>query len=214
MTRIVTVILLVLALAGTAHTLTRIPTPVLDALPSAVNLAVADSEGTYYNVCSGSVVNLPEGPRIVTAGHCIRDDMPLYARDAEGHYYTTHVERYELDRDHAITDWAVLRSTYQYLATPLEIADTPLSTGESVYVWSGPKGLNLKLFTGYVSGFFDGPIDAIRDMPYVTMNSDKGASGSIVLNANGEATGILTNGWTTDIKLHGVLLSTLPPALD
>ena len=196
---------------------TSVPRSVFDARSAAVNVAVI-VDGNITNICSGSVVELERGPRIVSAGHCVADhfsgeeiDRQYVLVDTEGNLYPATVEEFLFDPEVGNDDYAIFRSSFQYLADAIPLADEPLQTGDDVFAWSGPLGVDVILLRGYVSGRLqvEGG-DVINGQWFVSMNSDGGSSGSVILNAEGEAVGVLVRGWNTKVKLYGAILSELP----
>lgn len=80
--RVATLVLFVLlSLCITAHA--HVPEGVLAARESAVSLLVPDFTGGLKQVCSGAVVRLPQGPMVLSAGHCLTGNASVYVRDAE-----------------------------------------------------------------------------------------------------------------------------------
>lgn len=188
-----------------------LPYAVWGAADSSVRVFAATDDG-FRAVCSGAAVELPEGPRVVSAGHCVDEDgdtrAPYIAEDAVGRRYLLRLERFEKDWPRA--DYAVFRSTAAYLLPTIKPA-RHVRVGEDAYVFTAPLGLKMFLSKGYVSGklyeSFGGEVDG---MYLVDLNSDGGSSGSIIVNRQGEALGILVAGFGTEVKLGGAIMAPLP----
>ncbi len=93
MRRLMTLTLLALASVGVAKS----PAAVLAARESAVQIIqreVVDGKVAYDAVCSGAVVQLEAGARIVSAGHCLEDapNGDYLAYDMAGRLWTMHLE--------------------------------------------------------------------------------------------------------------------------
>lgn len=214
------VLVALLAVAGVAAAAEALPAAVVAARDSAVRILALTPTGVRP-ICSGSVVALPEGPRVVSAGHCV-DDAPegrYLALDARGYRYVLTLERFVMAWPHA--DYAVFRSAAAHLlpALPLAPLRAPArgepercEVGEALYVWTAPLGLGLFLSHGYVAGVMDDyhTDDVIDGMVLVALNADKGSSGSVIVNARGEAVGILVGGFSPQSKLAGALMVPLP----
>lgn len=211
-------LLLALFLSGTAL---GTPAAVLSARQSAVQILLADG-GKQNAVCSGAVINLPEGPRIVTAGHCALEPGLIggtfAALDAQGHIWPIRLERAE--QSWPEQDYAVFSSALQYTIPALKISGRSYEIGQDVYSWSGPSGLNLMLFHGEVTGQLHTPTDPageakIGGMWYsASLLITGGASGSSVLDEDGDVMGLLVGGFDTKTKLGGAFFTPLPPPGD
>jgi len=215
MIKVATTLALALGVAAAA------PSAVMKASQAAVNIMLQDKNtNNWMTICSGSFVDLPlfKGEKvIVTAGHCT-DDLPNNAYSA--HLFNKDDVDLELV-DHMfawpIGDYSIFRVVEKDQAAiknikPLKVGKKLSTPGEPVYMFSGPIGTVLNYYEGYYSGkmgFVDSPT-VVDDMDWVIMNSAPGSSGSVVLNAKGEAVGILVAGFGTDTKLFGALLVDLP----
>lgn len=219
---------LVLAGLCLGSALSQAPDAVLGLRPSAVQILLtkADEKGHVSTraICTGTAVNLPEGPRILTAGHCTLpendkdttfDHATLSLLDYRGHVWPMRLERAELDWPR--NDYAVFRSAAAYMLPALKVAKTQPKIGDDVYSWSGPMGLALMLFHGEMSGALHTPYDEESEARVggMTFSSNLmvagGASGSAVLNPQGEVTGILVGGFGVAVKLSGAFFAPLPP---
>ena len=186
-----------------------LPAPIAEDASSSVRIFAQASSGVRA-VCSGAVVALAEGPRVVSAGHCVEPELeaPFFAEDLNGNRYLLRLERsaYEWPTK----DYAVFRSVAAYVLPALPVAET-VEVGDRAYVFTAPLGLKMFYSEGYVSGqLFDSPGGAIDGMWLVSLNSDGGSSGSIIINAKGEALGILVGGFSPQIKLDGAIMAPLP----
>ena len=174
-------------------------------------------------ICTGTVVALPEGRRILTAGHCVlgadgkKSSGTLSLLDDKGRVWPMKLERAELDWPR--NDYAVFGSIAQYVLPALKVAKVAPQIGDDVFSWSGPLGLAPMLFHGEISGELHAPYDADAESRVAGMVFSSnlmvapGASGSAVLNSQGEVTGILVGGFGSSVKLAGAFFSNLPPAL-
>ncbi len=187
------------------------PSAVLDARGSAVQI-IARAEGKFRPICSGAVVKLERGPRVLTAGHCLLPEAPtspLWALDHQGRLWTLGLEEWAHQWPKA--DYAVYRSVATAFLPALNIAK-PCQAGESVWAWAGPLGLGLMLFRGEVAGALSTPYDPegeaqLGGMAYSTLPITRGASGGLALNERGEAVGIVVG---TFREMSGAFLSPLP----
>lgn len=198
------------------------PNPVLLARQSAVQILMA-VKGKQRAMCSGAVVMLKEGPRILTAGHCSQktsaadktfDHASFSLLDADGHVWPMRLERAEFHWPTA--DYSVFASPAQYFLPALKVDRAPLQISEDVYSWSGPAGMNIMLFHGETTGVLHFPTDptseaAVGGMTYAAnLLTAPGASGSMVLNERGEATSILVGGFDPKVKLAGSFFAPIP----
>ncbi len=98
----------------------------------------------------------------------------------------------------------------------LPVATQECAVGEDLYSWSGPNGLGLMLFGGQVSGKLSAPFDPEFDamISGFVYSSNwliaPGASGSVAVNADGAAIGILVGTWNVTTKLAGGYFAPLP----
>ncbi len=193
----------------------RTPTAVLNTRPSAVQIITREG-GAFRAVCSGAVVRLERGPRVLTAGHCVSEapHASYWARDHQGRLWTLGLEEWAFTWPKA--DHAVFRTVATSFLPALNVAPRACQVGEDVFSWSGPLGLGLMLFRGEVSGVLSVPYDAegeaaLGGMTYsANLLTDGGASGSAVLNEAGEVTALLVGGWRPEIKLAGAFFAKLP----
>lgn len=170
-------------------------------------------DGDVVGSCSGAVVALPRGPRVVSAGHCVEDNPggTFVAIDASGARRPLTLEAFAHDGrkvDHAI-----------FAAPPglpaLRVASAFLRPGDALFLWASPQGLAPLLFTGIFAGELHDPADPdlevlIGGALYSTVNADVGASGAVVLNERGEAVAILVA--VPPGRLSGSVLVRLPGA--
>jgi hypothetical protein len=112
-------------------------------------------------------------------------------------------------------DYAVFNSAGEYLLPALKVAKTAPGIGDDIYSWSGPQGINVMLFHGTITGKLGFATDpeadaALHGMVYsADLLTDHGASGSVVINARGEAIYTLVGGFDPKIKLGGAFFSPL-----
>lgn len=206
------------------------PQAVLNVRPSAVQILLtkADDKGVVSTraICTGTSVLLPEGRRILTAGHCVLPENAgdktfvggtFSILDYKGRVWPMKVERAELDWPR--NDYAVVHSIAQYVLPPLKVAKVAPKIGDDVFSWSGPMGLDPMLFHGEMSGQLHVPYDEagegrVGGMWYSSnLAVAPGASGSSVLNSSGEVTGILVGGFSPSVKLAGAFFAPTPPLL-
>ena len=187
---------LVIALALLLGVAFAAPDPVRESKHSAVSIAQQD--GTRY--CSGAVVNLPQGPRIVSAGHCaVEVGQRVYVQDIQGNQYLARVEEMHFDWPE---DYAVIRSVAQWLLPALEVGG-PMTIGDTYYSWASPHGYELLFFRGMYAGTImpnesgDG-LDP-TGMPFLAIDGAGGSSGSIILDSRGRAVAIHVGGMLGNI---------------
>jgi len=205
---------LALATLGVAQS----PQAVVLARPTAVQIFVkttAAGKVSYRATCSGAVVRLERGARVVSAGHCVdgREKLAYSALDYQGKMHDLTLEQFEMNWPKQ--DYAIFASAATDTLPALNVAAEHPGIGQDVYSWSGPMGLGLMLFHGEVSGQLSTPHDPggdeIAGMWYSSnLLTDQGASGSVVLNDKGEAVSILVGGFNTEIKLAGAFFAPLP----
>ena len=208
-------LLLALCLSGTAL---GTPAAVLSARQSAVQILWA-KKGKQHAICSGAVISLPEGPRVVTAGHCALEPELIggtfAALDAQGHIWPLRLERAAFQWPQR--DYAVFNSAAEYLLPALKVSSRAYVIGSDCYSWSGPAGLNIMLFHGEVTGQLHTPTDPVGEaadggMWYsASLLITGGASGSSVLDENGDVLGLLVGGFDLKTKLGGAFFAPLPP---
>ena len=190
---------------------TLVPNDIIEARrESMVQILIENKPGPYFPVCSGAVVDLGDRKRIVSAAHCFQQGKRYYVRDHTGKVTPVQVERSDTVKDHA-----VLTGVAAQTLPAIPIADEPLKLGEVVFVWEAPISMNPIVGIGYYAGkggSSDDPLAqaALGNRDYVVVNADVGASGSIVMNSEGEAVGILVAGLGPGTKLGGVSLAPMP----
>ena len=215
-------ILLVSLAVALATLANAAPEVVRDARHSAVSLTTAPSDVDGRRYCSGAVVQLEQGPRVITAGHCVSEaGERVYLRDIRGNFYTATVESMEFDWPE---DYAVLTSAAQWLLPALEVGG-PMVIGDTYYSWASPHGYKLLFFRGMYAGItmpnFDqrGGDLSTTGMPWLAIDGAGGSSGSVVLDSEGRAVAIHVGGlgtraappgYNVSIPLRGGLLAPLP----
>ena len=177
---------------------------------SAVQILVEQKPGFYFPVCTGAVVELGDKKRIISAAHCFEQGKRYYVRDHSGKITPVQIEQLNTIKDHA-----VLTGVAAQTLPAIPIAAEPLELGEVVFVWEAPISMDPIVGIGYYAGkgsSSDDPLAhaALGNRDYVVVNADVGASGSVVMNAQGEAVGILVAGLGPSTKLGGVSLAPMP----
>lgn len=168
------------------------------------------AHNNFIRYCSGAIVTLPEGNRVVTAGHCVEAQEEFFVRDYDGNIYPATLERNEFNRKQSITDYAVLRSVAAHVLPSIKIATSPPAIGDTLCAWISPLGLAPVLSCGMYAGITESSEGFAGDgMMLVVMSIDHGASGGVLLNERGEAVGIIT--MMFNAKLMGALIAELPP---
>lgn len=209
------------AVAAVMSIATAAPSAVMKASQAAVSIMLQDKNTDgWFTICSGSFVDLPLFPKekvIVTAGHCV-DGLPknsyaatLYNND------TVDLELVDYMFAWPINDYAVFRVVEKDQKAiqnikPVKVAKTKMTVGDPVYMFSGPIGTVVNYYEGYYSGkmgFNDQPTE-VDGMDWVIIDSAPGSSGTVMLNKQGEAVGILVGGFDTTTKLFGAMLSDIP----
>lgn len=194
------------------------PPRILNARASTVQL-VKVAAGAWRAYCTAGVLRTPQGNRVITAGHCVDDPPPegLFLRDHRGFIYPARIEHTEMLLEdgpggRGWVDYAVLRSSAQHVLPALEPAQRVMTPGDRVFAWSGPLGLEPLLMTGrFVGRFFFAGSGRGNGLRVIDINGDGGSSGSLVMNERGRVVGIVSLGFTTSVKLDGLLLVDLPP---
>lgn len=87
-------------------------------------------------------------------------------------------------------DVATLHSIATALYPSLEVGTVEL--GDSVWSWSFPLSFDVLMLQGTYAGILLDRAKPTERTHYITLNSIFGASGSIVLNARGEAVGVIS----------------------
>ena len=202
-------ITLTLALLLSAVSLSGAPNPVVSARQSVVSIVKPTPDG-WRRVCSGAIVLLQEGPRVVTAGHCVTN-ASVAVQDIDGRVWPAGVERHEFNPTIGERDYAVLTTPLQYLVPGIRKALEPPAWGADLFAWSSPLGIAPILMGGMYAGrVLTGRSEPFDGMMLVTMNGDHGSSGSVILDARGRAVGIVARAFTQQSILKGLLLSELP----
>lgn len=206
------------ALALTTLGAAQSPQAVVLARPSAVQIFVkttTNGKVSYRATCSGSVVRLERGARILSAGHCVdgREKTEFSALDYQGKMHDLTLEQFEMNWPKQ--DYAIFTSEATQTLPALNVAKVAPAIGDDVFSWSGPMGLGLMLFRGEISGQLSTPHDPSGDeiagMVYsANLLTAPGASGSVVLDRDGNAVYLLVGGWSVDTKLNGSFFSPLP----
>lgn len=145
-------------------TLTR--TEIHDQVRAAtVRIEFADS------VCSGTAIGPQE---ILTATHCIKADVPLRIDGKEVGYTIQQDD----GRDHVVLTVTEIRKVYA------RIGKAP-KTGDIVFIWGQPLGLENILRYGRVAGK--------RGNDYLfDLNAIQGDSGAAIFNRRGEIVGVVS----------------------
>ena len=197
------------------------PSAIAKQRDAAVNILFFDKNSETWNaICSGSFTALNqfrEEKVIVSAGHCV-DDFPKGSYGAKlSNGDTIDLELIDHEFAWPVNDFAVFRvvskdqDAVKYIK-PVKVSSKPLTVDDKVFMWSGPIGTDVNFYSGYYSGkmsFVDYPSE-VDLMDWVVINSAPGSSGTVVLNAKGEAIGILVAGFGSDTKLYGALLVEIP----
>lgn len=193
-----------------------VPQAVMDARQAAVAILWLDKNAEKWNaICSGSFVKIKGETFVLTAGHCV-DEFPSGSYGAMlSNGDTVDLKIFNYAFFWPVADFTMFKVVDKDLDAvkdikPLSIGK-PLSTiGEPVYMWSGPLGTRINYYEGYYSGKMGFTTDTsdIDDMDWIVISATFGSSGTIVLNANGEAVGILAGGFTEN--LTGTFIAEIP----
>lgn len=195
---------------------------------SSVTIISEDSVGNREAVCSGAVVNMSTGPKILTAAHCYSADRRYFAKDKDGQLWPLSIEGIN---DKLPYDYMILNSPATLVLPAIPLADEMPLPGDIVLSWISPIGLNPILSVGAVSGRIEEAVipppaqtankpgtaaggksemDALNNRWLADMIADTGASGAIVVNDSGEAVGMVIAGFTPLIKLDGAIIAPIP----
>ena len=194
---------------------------------SSVTIISEDSLGNREAMCSGAVVGMEKGPKILTAAHCYSPDRRYFAKDKDGQLWPLSIEGIN---DELPYDYMTLNSPATLVLPAIPIADKMPLPGEVVLSWISPIGLNPILSVGAVSGKIEeavipatepkankpGPangkseLSELQDRWLADMIADTGASGAIVVNDSGEAVGMIIAGFTPFVKLDGAIIAPIP----
>jgi len=202
-----------------------VPEDVRSAGAAVYNLWVMDN-GRVAIICTGTIAQTADGPRFISAGHCV-SDFPR-AR----YYISRSADPDQLVRVHLVWwvfggieawregDYAIFRlpESFQPEAA-LPICKGLPEPGDSVWAWTGPLGMLPILRTGVYSGEIHFPDDqaieeAIGGMPLVDIEGAPGSSGSAMLRLEGERVcmwGVWVGAFTHGPS--GAIVSKLPKVL-
>lgn len=202
----------ILVSAGIAH---AVPKGVQDAEKASISLLWLDKNHEAWRaICSGSLIKINEQIYILSAGHCV-DEFPNGSYGAVlSNDDTVDLKLESYSFAWPIADYALFKVADKDLdaikdVKPLNVGRPLKTIGEQVFMWSGPLGTRVNYYEGYYSGkmgFADQPSE-IDDMDWVVISATFGSSGTVVLNADGEAVGILVGGFD---GLVGTFLAELP----
>ena len=160
---------------------------------------------------SGLLVWTKNNPVFLTAAHVCTDDFPdvyehegvrftiekkidIKVRSHEGETYPTSILK--LDREKDLCALGVPKM----IAPPVKLSHRPPKIGDRVFALSAPYGINTKGMTLVFSGYYSGNDERWH---YYTIPTRPGSSGSIVLNKNNQAVGML-NAAFLDIEHIGL----------
>ena len=188
--RVIAALALITMLALTAGHGQQPPAHVME---SAVTILRQNGAGESAHGCSGAVVALPQGNRVISAGHCTGNEYRYYARDVSGTTYTLRLEEAVTNLPHG--DYAIFKSVAAHLLPALEVGEPP-RLGDTVYTVSDPLDYGLLFFVGRYAGTFNPPAghakENWRGSMVMDLSGARGSSGSIVVNQQGQAIGILS----------------------
>ena len=184
--------LALLGLWALAFALAAPPTAVRQAGQAVYNLWVFQNNQMAV-ICTGTVVSTGDGPRFLSAGHCVSDrpQARFYisrAADPDRLFrvYLVWWEFGGIERwNHG--DFAVFKLAETFKPeVAIPICEGLPESGEGVWAWIGPLGMLPVLRTGVYSGkihFPNSPEDeaAIGGMLLVDINGSPGSSGSGLL---------------------------------
>lgn len=210
-------ILLGIALAG-------MPEPIVQAKSAIYNLWAVD-DGRIGVICTGTVIKTGDGPRFLSAGHCVADapNARYYISQAADPDYLVRVRlkwwEFEGIEGWREGDWAVFELPTSFASPALPLCAERPRVGEDVWAWTGPLGMLPLLRGGTYSGelhFPDSPEDekAVGGMMFVDIEGAPGSSGSGMLRLEGGKPcvfGVWVGAFRD--KPAGAILSHLPPVL-
>lgn len=192
-----------------------IPKGVQEARQAAISLLWLDrNHEAWRAICSGSFIKINGQTYVLTAGHCV-DEFPNGSYGAVmSNDDTVDLKLESYSFAWPIADYALFKVVDKDLEAiknikPLNVGTLLHTIGEQVFMWSGPLGTRINYYEGYYSGkmgFADSPSE-IDDMDWVVISATFGSSGTVVLNADGEAVGVLVGGFD---GLVGTFLAELP----
>ncbi len=205
--------------------LAGMPEPIVQARAAAYNLWAVEG-GRIGVICTGTLVRTADGPRFLSAGHCVADAPNARYYISQGSdpdlLVRARLKWWEFEGVGAWKegDWAVFELPGPFdasAALPL-CAERP-AVGEDVWAWTGPLGMLPILRGGSYSGelhFPDSPEDeeAIGGMMFADINGAGGSSGSGMLRLEAGRPcvfGVWVGGFRD--KPAGAILSHLPPVL-
>jgi hypothetical protein len=188
------ILIAVVAIVATSA-LAGVPGEILKAKDSAFNLW-RWGDGLLQTVCTGTVIATDDGPRFLTAGHCV-EDAPrarYYISQAVDPDYLVRVQL-QVWKFNGVENWtdgdfAVFRIPDNFTTPALAVCRKNPAEGEDVWAWTGPIGMLPIIRSGVYSGelhFPDSPEDeaAVGGMPFVDIEGAPGSSGSGMLRLEG-----------------------------
>lgn len=186
------------ALRTTRTTHAPAPAPI-----KAARLSIVGILSNNHQICTGFIAQ----GKVITAGHCVDDGASLAASLYDGRIVPLRVEAHI--KDWPKNDYAILAA--DGLPRGLTIGNTP-DEGDDVWAWMMPLGwkkpvLSKGSFCGTISGY-----EGLDGMLYTSINGAPGASGSPILNEQGEVVAILVGGFDVDAALTGTIV-VRPPKL-
>ena len=160
---------------------------------------------------SGLLVWTKNKPVFLTAAHVCVDDFPdvyehqgvkftiekkidIKVRSHEGEVYPTTILKLDKGKDLCALEVSKM------IAPPVKLSHRAPKIGDKVYALSAPYGINAKGMTLVFSGYYSGNDERWH---YYTIPTRPGSSGSIVLNKDHQAVGML-NAAFLDIENVGL----------
>lgn len=181
-------------------------------------------EGALRVICSGTVIQSKQGPRFLSAGHCVEDATAAryYISQATDPSFLVRVTLEDWYDTWPTSDYSLFSLPKGFHSPALPLCAGQAAIGEDVWSWTGPLGIVPVLRTGMYSGPLHFPDDSeaeneVGGMFFVQTNGDGGSSGSSLLRLeNGSVCvwAIWVGGWTTHVKLDGALGVPIPPRPD
>jgi hypothetical protein len=177
-------------------------------------------------ICTGTVVSTEDGPRFLSAGHCVADwpKARFYISRAADpdQLFRVHLTWWEFEGiwRWSYGDFAVFKLAETFKPeVAIPICEELPEPGEEVWSWTGPLGMLPVFRSGVYSGeihFPDSPEDeeAIGGMLLVDINGAPGSSGSGLLRMEGDRVcvfGIWVGAFT--VGRVGTIASRIPPVL-
>src|SRR6185312_4854368 len=148
-----------------------------DVSPSVFLLLVKSGDGEFVAQGSGFLVS---GGKIVTNWHVAREGTVFL--DAGALRIPLKTERTD-----ELNDLAILTTSAELSASPLQLATSEPPPGESVFAIGNPQGLEKTISTGVVSGVRE---FESRKLLQITNPISPGSSGGPILNDKGEVVGV------------------------